>query len=370
MNVYQRDTVKTVIPGFKTNSYKGKSDRNLRTDHLAPGPHINSTRKGQTLPTFEDLLDGLQRLPAGLDARGLTQCLSWYLNIRNTFTPKLELNVIHTQSLVRALREPLKPFGPQNLDHNALEEWRDKGTFETLEIENKKHDYKNITAQAKELRRTQLLLNLDGDDVSMDLTLPLRRVLMFPFLALHGVVSAALKMGIEKAENRKAARNVEDKKQAPKTIWAAANEDVEEDGTEKMRIDQVAMEPASGQAQQQYRIPKRPHPVDTDMLSVQKKRAASICPRNASVHLSPTPGPAAGPRDASVPCRLAPAPSRSHDMPYRNLSWHAPAPSPAYAPPHQQQRNSQSDVYARRDYQTLQPDPHPNGPRQYPDRFS
>jgi hypothetical protein len=112
LNNYQRDTVKTVIVGFKTSSYKGKSDRNLRTEHLVSGPHIKSLRKGYTLPTFEDLVRGLQRLPSGLDARGLSQCLSWYLNICDSFSPKLELNVLHAQSLIRALRQPLKPFGP------------------------------------------------------------------------------------------------------------------------------------------------------------------------------------------------------------------------------------------------------------------
>jgi hypothetical protein len=97
MNSYQRDTVKTVLPGFKTATYKGKADRDLRVDHLAPGPHIEKTRKGFTLPTFEDLVHGLQRLPSGLDARGLTQCLSWYLNMRDSFTPKLALNVLHSR---------------------------------------------------------------------------------------------------------------------------------------------------------------------------------------------------------------------------------------------------------------------------------
>jgi hypothetical protein len=352
MNTYQRDTVKTVLHGFKTSSYVGKSDRNLRTDRLAPGPFIDSTRKGHTLPTFEDLLDGLQRLPAGLDARGLTQCLSWYLNIRDTFTPKLELNVIHTQSLIRALREPLKPFGPQNLDRNALEEWRDKGTFETLEIESKKYGYKDITAQANALRRTQLHLNLDEDDVSMSLTIPVRRVLMFPFLALHGVASIALKMGIQKAENREAAREVEATKRALEARWTAEEEVVEENKTEELQVDEAAMKPATMQTQQPYRIPKRPHPVDTDMLSVHKKRAPNTDLRNES-----------------VPRRLSPAPTRSHDMTYRTLSWQAPTvPSSAYAPPYQQQQHGQPDVYGRRDYQVRQPEPRSSDPHPYPGR--
>jgi hypothetical protein len=205
MNNYQRDLVKIALPGFKTTSYKGKSDRNLRTDHLAPGRTVE--RRGHTLPTFDDLLRGLQRLPSGLDARGLTQCLSWYINNRDTFTPKLELNVLHTQSLIRALREPLKPFGPQNLDRNALEVWRDKDTFETVEIEEKSHNYKGVASASNECRRSQLHLNLDEDDVSMVLDLPVRHILLFPGLAIcHGMTSAALQMGIRKTENHKATR--------------------------------------------------------------------------------------------------------------------------------------------------------------------
>jgi hypothetical protein len=360
MNNYQRDLVKITLPGFKTTSYKGKSDRNLRTDHLAPGRTVE--RRGHTLPTFDDLLRGLQRLPSGLDARGLTQCLSWYMNNRDTFTPKLELNVLHTQSLIRALREPLKPFGPQNLDRNALEEWRDKDTFETVEIEEKSHNYKGVASASNECRRSQLHLNLDEDDVSMVLDLPVRHILLFPGLAIcHGMTSAALQMGIQKAENRQAAREGEATKRELEKKWAAGKEDVEEE--EHVEVDNPVAAPSAAEPQQPYRMPKRPLPVDVGSLCAHKKPAVPTGPRNPSAPrlLAPVP-----------PRSLASAPPRPAYTTYTNRRWVAPGMDFAYAPYHQSSAyapSHQSSGYGplhgsyasldqQHQQQQIQPDPH------------
>jgi hypothetical protein len=40
MNQMQRDSVKNVIIGFKTDTIEGKHDANLHTDHLEPGRYI------------------------------------------------------------------------------------------------------------------------------------------------------------------------------------------------------------------------------------------------------------------------------------------------------------------------------------------
>jgi hypothetical protein len=333
MNNYQRDLVKTALPGFKTASYKGKSDRNLRVDRLAPGPHIESTRKGYTLPTFEELVRGLHRLPSGLDARGLTQCISWYLNIRDTFTPKLELNVLHTQSLIRALREPLKPFGPQNLDRNALQEWKTTGTFETVEIEDKKHDHTRVTAVPERQCRTQMHMNLDKDDVSMNVTLPIRHVLTFPFLALHGVISEALKMGIRKAEMRRAARTEGEVENASEQ--ASQDKDVDVIAEEKEVSSLV--QPESEEPKKPYRIPKRTRPDEQQQLPAPKRPYASTGYRE-----------------------LAPAPPRS-DSGHLSRAWNAPAPSSAYAPP----PTGQESVYSRRDFAARQSEPRRGGGRPY-----
>jgi hypothetical protein len=339
MNGYQRDTVKTALPGFKTTSYQGKSDRNLRTDCFEPGPHIQSIRKGYSLPTFDDLVRGLQRLPSGLDARGLTQSLAWYLRNRDSFTPRLELNVLHTQSLIRALREPLKPFGPQNLDRNALEEWRNKGTFEALELEDGNQVYGGVAAKLGPSGRTILRLNLDKDEVSMDLTLPIRHVFTFPFLALHGVVSEALKMGISKAENRQKARHGVAKRREHGREKLANTAEANEGEFDKE--EKIPTYSTTEGLQTPYRTPKRPIPVDVDLLSSHKKPKTLTDPRpSLPLHMF---APAA-------PHPLAS--SYAPGMSIMSRNWNDFAPSSAYAP----QQQGQEDVYGRRDYQAWQPD--------------
>lgn len=354
MNNYQRDTVKTVLPGFKTTSYKGKADKNLRTDGLAPGPYIESMRKGLVLPTFEDLVQGLQRLPSGLDARGLTQCLTWYLNIRHTFTPKLELNVLHTQSLIRALRQPLKPFGPQNLDRNALEEFRGKGTFETVGIENNAQLPGGNVPNMLALERSRMHLNLDDYSVSMDLTLPVRHVLTLPFIALHKVVEEALKFGIDKAENRREARTGDAAQKALEAKFAAgaaAQFDEEmEDGPDQGRSPTPAAVP---EHEAPTRVAKRPLSIQADQLSSHKKTKPAVptqpgvmwptaAPTGLLVH------PPTGPRAMTASYSSMPShPTASH-IPftaprrarYSNLTWHALTTTSAVAQPQQPLMNT------------------------------
>jgi hypothetical protein len=341
MNNYQRDIVKTAIPGFKTATYKGKSDRNLRTDHLAPGPHLQSMRKGFSLPTFESLVHGLRHLPSGLDARDLTQCLSWYLGICDSFTPKLDMNVLHTQSLVRALRQPLKPFGPQNLDRNALQEWRTKGCFEESKVEYKKRESHQSNVAEEQLHRSQLHLDLDEDEVKMELTLPVRHILTFPFLALHGVVSEALKLGIEKAEVRQARRKEGELKSVLEARWAAriaASEEVEmadeEQHDDAARVE-TPSEVVAEEPKKPYRIPKRPRPLDSD------QQAPSIPTRPRLL----------------APAVPRPASSYPHYGGPLSRPWHAPAPSSAYRPSQQ----GQESVYGRRDLPSIRTDPRRTG---------
>ncbi|KAH7084419.1 hypothetical protein FB567DRAFT_498409 [Paraphoma chrysanthemicola] len=335
MNNYQRDIVKTAIPGFKTATYRGKSDFNLRTDHLAPGPYLQSFRKGYSLPTFDDLLRGLQHLPTGLDARDLTQCLSWYLGICNSFTPKLSLNVLHTQSLVRALRQPLKPFGPQNLDRNALEEWRTKGCFDDMPVEYKRHKCQHTNTASGPQNKTQLFLDFDDDEVQMDLKVPIRHVLMFPFLALHGVVSEALKMGIEKAEIRQASQEL-DVKNDLETTWparASSTEDTVISGEDQPAVAaEVALSRKSmvEAPKKPYRIPKRPRPDDIDTP-----------PRSAP----------AGPRALAPASPYSPSPRPYHRGPM-SRPWNVPAASSAYVP----SQREQGSVYGRRDIPSTRPD--------------
>lgn len=347
MNNYQRDIVKTALPGFKTSTFKGKSDRNLRVDHLAPGPHIEKARKGFTLPTFEDLVRGLQRLPSGLDARDMTQCLSWYLNIRASFTPMLDLNVFHAQSLIRALRQPLKPFGPQNLDRNALEEWRSKGVFEATVIEDKHQEHIEVAATVIPQPRSQMHLNLENEDVSMTVTLPIRHVLTFPFLALHNVMAEALKMGIEKAESRKADRVGGETSVKVEMDGSEGRAAAQEDDSER---DRVLEDPSPEKPKKPYVIPK-------------KRRS----PEESNPHPLPKkPDIAPDSRTPSGPRHLASTAPRSdtssyYDISYLSRSWDAPAPSSSYTPP----QAGQDSVYGRRDYAERQPEPSRYGRRQH-----
>jgi hypothetical protein len=355
MNGFQRDVFKGTIPDFKSTTYQGKPDRNLRTDGLLPGTYIESKRKGYSLPTFEDLARGLQHLPTGLDARGMTQCVSWYINSRDLFTPKLELNVLHAQSLIRALRQPLKPFGPQNLDRNALKEWRNKGKLEELEVEDVRREREQQFAGSPRNYRAQLHLNLDKEEVSMQVTLPIRHILTFPFLALHSVVGEALEMGLKKAEIRQATRIEDDVKRALKAKWAArlvVEEEVNLADARKNHPESTDKQKGLGgkEEKQSKGIVKRPYPQQPDyslLPAIRKK--ARLTPTDEQIPSRP--------RIPIGPRGLTQNPLRSDTSTHHahlNRSSNNPPPAPAYVP-HQ---DPQGTLYGRRDYvETQQPEP-------------
>ena len=209
MNQIQRDAMKKRLPAFKTTGYEGKGDPDMRTIGLKPDTYLDDRLQGFTVPSFGDLLRGLNFLPTGPDARQLTQCLTWYLKVRDTFQPRLELNILHTQALIRALRQPLQPVGPQNLNRYALEQWRKDQVCDQIDI-------KDVASETKETERESIhtaksageraVLNMKGETIGVEARIPLRNILTFPFLALHGIVGKALEMGIDKAEGRRASR--------------------------------------------------------------------------------------------------------------------------------------------------------------------
>jgi hypothetical protein len=375
MNGYQRDAVKISLPGFKTTTYKGKSDRNLRTDRLKPGQLIH-VRKGYTLPTFDDLVRGLQRLPSGLDARGLTQCLSWYLHYRDTFTPRLELNVLHAQPLIRALREPLRPFGPQNLDRNALEEWCSKGTFETQELEDKNQgNQEAAVAEVGPSGRSQLHINVDTEDVTLHHKLPLRHLFTFPFLSMQNMVGEALKLGIKKAEARKEARLKAEKEK--NELKAKKKEELVRKN--KKNAGEVTQEqnesvPSTGETSKlPSKPPKHPLPVDAGLLSSHKKPKVATSSRTSlpvSSHKKPRVDTSS--RTPRPPLRkLAPAPPRPAASPYTqsaSLNYqdsNASTPWSAYAP----QPQIEDNMYSRREHHPQMED-NAHGRREYQSRQS
>ncbi|KAF1965799.1 hypothetical protein BU23DRAFT_574555 [Bimuria novae-zelandiae CBS 107.79] len=205
MNQFIRDSIKSTLPGIKISAYKGRPDRNMYTDQITLG-HINGVFRGCVVPTFEDLLQGVKHLPSGVDARCLTQCLVWYLGVRDTFTPRLELNVLHTRALVQALRVPLKSVGPQNLDSRTLDEWKSNGTFPKRKVEDEEKTLGEGKREELDLKRSRMRINEEKETVGVDVVIKLRHVLTLPYMACGGMVCRAWEMGIEKAEARKAAR--------------------------------------------------------------------------------------------------------------------------------------------------------------------
>jgi hypothetical protein len=362
MNQMQRDSVKNVIVGFKTDTINGKHDSNLYTDQLEPGRYIVDKRSGYTLPTFDDLLRGLYHLPSGLDARGLTECLSWYLNFRNSFTPKLDLNVLHTQALIRALCIPLKPFGPQNLDCNALEEWKTQGKFEERKVSYEPAKSVPPKTNDTESKRSQLHMNLDDHRVKFDVQLPLRHVLTFPFLALHSVVGEALKLGIGKAENRKVGREAVEGRKRQEAAWAsrkagsAASEegkDMNTHKTQEMNTEPEVVVKTEDKTKGSYRIPKRP--LTTEALRTlapapKKARTASTVNGGPLGHRVPTGPRAAGPSRQAFDRQPLAAPGPMN----LDRARGAPAPSSAYAP---------YSAYERRGYEPSRPRDHRGGRR-------
>ncbi|CAN9386079.1 unnamed protein product [Alternaria alternata] len=355
MNQIQRDSVKNVIIGFKTDTTKGKHDANLHTNHLEPGRYIAEKRSGYILPTFDDLLRGLHHLPSGLDARGLTECLSWYLDFRNSFTPKLDLNVLHTQALIRALRIPLKRFGPQNLDCNELEEWKIWGKFEERKVFYESAKPASAKVDNTEQKRSQLHMNLDDHEVKLDIQLPLRHILVFPFLALHGVVGEALKLGIEKTENRKAERKSAEGRRMSEARWVtqaasdtgsgANNQDMDAEQAQKKVVVPEPAVKAEGKTKQSCFIPERV--LTTEALrslapALKKPLTAPPADGGPLGHRGP-PGPLAAVLSAQASARQPSMPPVSTHL---DRPQGVQAPSPAYAP---------HSAYGRRGYESTRP---------------
>jgi hypothetical protein len=107
-----------------------KPSRSLKTDKFVPPPTLSTATDGSCfVPTYADLVRGLEFLPQGVDARALTQCVSWWLNHQS-----LDLNVLHTAELFRMLRTPLRPVGPMNLDRVMLAEWQEKKNLSDVKV--------------------------------------------------------------------------------------------------------------------------------------------------------------------------------------------------------------------------------------------
>ncbi|OAG06182.1 uncharacterized protein CC84DRAFT_754070 [Paraphaeosphaeria sporulosa] len=273
------DVLKNDLSDFEVSNFQCKPDRHLYTDHLRPSKPLNGPRHGFVVPSFNQLLEGLVYLPSGLDARGLTQCLAWYLDVRDTFTPRLDLNVLHTQSLIRALRMPLKPYKPRNLDILALQEWQEKGQFAKRRLDGQgSSDADRVDHSLKQLMRSRVTIDTNTETLGVYAVVKLRHILMFPYFAIGGMMCKALELGIEKAEARKAAREVQEATE----ITDSTQDPAQEQGLTALSYQEKAGSKDNSQVSQEmralgfpvgYKIPKKKRLLSEDDASeIQSKK--------------------------------------------------------------------------------------------------
>ncbi|KAF2635503.1 hypothetical protein P280DRAFT_523048 [Massarina eburnea CBS 473.64] len=296
INQFMRDVLRnTGLPDFKTTEYKGKPDRNLNTTHYTPGRFIENQRGGLVVPTFDDLLKGLKYLPTGAHARGLTQCLVWYLNQKRTGRSELQFNVLHTQALIRALKEPLRGYGPQNLDMSALEEWKENGRFTEKKVEDEKRKCNVPEKEEETLKRPKLEINIARGSVKAQVTIHLRHVLTFPCMAMINMAAEGLVMGIKKAEMRQgmaeesdtdeedvspsplkqASRKTKEPSAVPNTEAFEKNVEPAKEPTPTPDPEKPTQPPSIADLFRGYRIPKRKRVEEEPEVEPPRKKVAT-----------------------------------------------------------------------------------------------
>lgn len=191
-----------------------------------PNTNTNTDTNPPTVPTLSHLLTSLTHLPTSLAVRHLTTSLKWYAANKHTFTPPLDLNVLHTRALVQALCIPLRECGPQNVDAVVLAVWREGGG--RVVGEELKSGVKlgggGATGAAgvafgggariggeeggelEKAGKSRVRINVPSGDVEADVVLRVGSVLLMPYFAVGGMVCVALEMGIGKAEGRRRER--------------------------------------------------------------------------------------------------------------------------------------------------------------------
>jgi hypothetical protein len=193
-------------------------------------------------------------------------------------------------------------------------------------------------------KRSQLHMNLDDHEVKLDVQLPLRHVLVFPFLALHGVVGEALKLGIEKADARKAEAEAAEGRRKLEAKWAARlAENADPEGEQE--VPEIAKEPEpvvkpEEQIEGPYRMRRRALTMEAlRTLAPAPKKTPTAPPVNGGPFVYRTP---TGPRAAASSTQsIGRQPFVPPELTYSNRVWGAPAPSSAYAP---------HPAYERREY--------------------
>jgi hypothetical protein len=172
--------------------------------------------------------------------------------------------VLHTQSLVRALRIPVKAHGSRNLDKIALEEWRREGRFVEREVRSKMTRRGREDVEEKKLDKSTVEICPESESVKLDVTVKLRHVLMFPFLCMVGMAAKGIEKGVEKAEERRAETVTQ--KQKRRDDAQAKDMRVQTGRLSEESITTMVDTPKqpTREISSSYRIPKRKRPIFED----------------------------------------------------------------------------------------------------------
>ncbi|KAF2502468.1 hypothetical protein BU16DRAFT_587684 [Lophium mytilinum] len=156
---------------------------NISPDALVPLPRV--AESGLCVPTYAQLVASLTHLPSGLHARALTACIEFWLQHKD-----LDLNVLHTAELYRALQPRLRSVGPMNLDAVALSQWNSS--------ENVDGSGKRLTENL--LEEYERGRGLVGERPDSSLNFHITEVLLAPLFAWQRVRVAGLNEIVKRKE--------------------------------------------------------------------------------------------------------------------------------------------------------------------------
>lgn len=305
--------------GIPLGAVMGRGEARLDTEGMHPRKIAGAERGGEVC-SLRDLVRGVRRWPWGVGRRALTRVLEWYVRVEGGFTPRLEVSVLCVGAVVRALGfGEERGTGPMNLDGAVLGAWRGEGGVERV-VQWEEEGEKEKEKEGEDLRRSRVRINEAGEMVGVDVVLHLRHVLTFPYMAVGGMLCAALEMGIEKAEARKAEREARER---------SARGGVE--------IEDVEMRDGDGER------PEQDHHHQTASTETSTSTPTPTPPSTRQAAL-PT-APSQDTRMLHPPALPAPIPPLTPPTPAS-----APVPVPAQEPPH---IPSPSTI-------TLQPPTHPS----------
>ncbi|KAF2817155.1 uncharacterized protein BDZ99DRAFT_564945 [Mytilinidion resinicola] len=164
--------------------HKPTPSTNISPDVLVPLPRIAA--RGLQVPTYAQLVASVTHLPHGLHARALTTCIEFWLQHKD-----LDLNVLHTAELYRALQPHLRSAGPMNLDAVALSQWDSS--------ENVDGPGKRLTENP--LEEYERGRGLVGERQDASLTFHVSEVLLAPLFAWQRVRVAGLSEIVKQKES-------------------------------------------------------------------------------------------------------------------------------------------------------------------------